>query len=122
MLRRIVATLLISIGGFAYAAVPPSTKRVDLSDARAMTKILDSNPAHYKKIEAILRGLERQGSWDVPRWMRTRFKAKAVSSSPFVLTTLPGQRDLSFVLDDTHYYGRTISIRGGGVVFLIRNR
>jgi len=122
MLRLVVAALLISAGGLAFAAGPHPSKRVDLSDANVMTRLLDSNPAHYKTIEEIMRGLESQRSWDVSRWLRTRFEAKDVSYSYFMLTTSPGQRDLSFVLGDTHYFGRMISIRGGGSVFLIRNR
>lgn len=122
MLRLMVAALLISAGGLAFAAGPLPSKHVDLSDAGAMTKILNSNPAHYKKIQNIVSGLANHRETEVPRWLRTSFKAKNVSYSYFMLTTSPGQRNLSFVLGDTLYYGQVISTQGGGSVFLIRNR
>jgi hypothetical protein len=122
MLKLIVSAFLMLIAVFAFAAGPHPSKRVDLSDANAMTKLLDSNPAHYSKIEEILRGLENRRSWDVAQWLKTRFRAKDISYSKIMLTTLPGQRDLSFVLGDTRYYGRVIAMQGGGTVFLIRNR
>lgn len=122
MLKLMVAALLISIGEFAFAAGPYPSKHVDLSDAGAMTKILVSNPTHYEKIQHIIYGLSKHRYTDVPRWLRTRFKAENVSYSYFMLTTSPGQRNLSFVLGDTRYYGHVIAMQGGGTAFLIRNR
>lgn len=122
MLRLMVATLLISVCGRVFAAGSLPSKHVDLSDAGAMTELLNSNPAHYKKIQKILHGLENRPLKDVPRWLRTSFKAKDVSYSHIMLTTSPGQRDLSFVLGETQYYGRVVSLQGSGSVFLIRNR
>jgi hypothetical protein len=122
MLRLLVAALLVSIGGLAFAAGPHLSKCVDLSDASAMTKILDSNPVHYEKIQNIVFGLANRPYGEVRRWLRTNYQVRDVSISQFILTTSPGQRDLSFVLDDTRYYGRVISMQRGGTAFLIRNR
>ena len=122
MLRLMVAAFLMSIGGLAIAAGPQASRRVDLSDPSAMTELLNSNPAHFKQIQKILHDLDNRPIQDVPRWMRTSFKAKDVSYSHIMLTTSPGQRDLSFVLGDTQYYGRVVSLQGSGSVFLIRNR
>jgi hypothetical protein len=122
MLRVTIAALLVSIGGLAFAAGPRPSKCVDLSDAGAMSKILDSNPAHYEKIQNIVFGLANRPYGEIRSWMRATYQVKDVFSSNIVLTTFPGQRDLSFVLDDTQYYGRVTWTRGGGQVFLIRNR
>ena len=122
MLRLMVAAFLMSIGGLAIAAGPQASRRVDLSDPSAMTELLNSNPAHFKQIQKILHDLDNRPIQDVPRWMRTSFKAKDVSYSHIMLTTSPGQRNLSFVLGDTQYYGRVISTQGGGSVFLTRTR
>ncbi len=122
MLRRVVVALLTAVGGIAYAADSPPLKNVDLNHARAMSQILSSNPAHYKQIQNIVSGLATHREFEVPRWLRASFNAKNVSYSYFMLTTSPGQRNLSFVLGDTLYYGNVISTQGGGSAFLIRNR
>lgn len=122
MAKAIVAALLVSIGELAFAADPRPSKCVDLSDARAMRQILDTNPAHYKKIENIVVGLANRRYWEVPQWLRTTYHVKDVLISDFILTTSPGQQDMSFVLDDTRYHGRVISMKNGGTAFLIRNR
>ncbi len=122
MLKLTVAALLMAVGGLALAAGPHPSKHVDLSDPGAMAKIRDSNPAHYEKIHNIVFGLANRRYGDVRQWLRTTYQVEDASISYFILTTSPGQRDLSFVLGDTQYYGRVISMQGGGTVFLIRNQ
>lgn len=123
MFKNMVTAILMStIAGQVFANALRPSKSVNLSVAGAMEQIRKSNPAHYKKVQSISSGLASRSDAPVRQWMRTKFQAKDVFFSNIFLTSSPAQRDISFVLDDTRYYGRVMSTPGGGQVFLIRYR
>ena len=70
-----------------------------------MDKVQASSPAHYKTIQSILDGLNKRSASNIPRWIQTTYRAKDVGYSWYVQTSYPGQRNISFTLDKTHYFG-----------------
>lgn len=76
---------------------------VDLNRPGALEALEQANPAHFSKVQRILREAPRLPLASLPGWVRTQFDAREVSL-PYVLrTSYPAQANLSFVLDDTRY-------------------
>jgi hypothetical protein len=104
MSRTLVTAGLFVLGTALVAAGPVSPARaIDLNAPGALEALQQSRPAHFDKVRRILEGLPQQPDPAVSRWMRVSFDARAVNYPPFILTSFPAQRRLSFVLDDTRY-------------------
>lgn len=104
MLRLFVAIAVASLNAtIALGQNVAPTRNINLNAPGAMEKVQASHPAHYKKIQNILDGLAKRSLGEARRWIRTTYNAKDVMYSPIVLTTSPGQRQLSFTLDRTRY-------------------
>ena len=107
MLRVIIAIAIALLNSTTTSAQTPSPIRyVDLNAPGAMDKVQTANPAHYKKIQSILDGLNKRSAADARYWIRTTYNAKEVVYFSHVLVTYPGQSDLSFILDGTRYSAR----------------
>ena len=105
MLRVAFASIALLFVSLVVAA-PPAEKVVNLNAPGAMQALERSNPAHHKKIVAILEGVTEQKIKDVPKWLQTAFDARSVQYTSVLLVSDPPKRDLSFVLDDTRYRAR----------------
>ena len=117
----LVLALLAACTRFAVAEDIRPTKHVNLNAPGAMEEIRVTSPGHCKKVQAIVRGLDSHADGEIPGWLRTTFNAKEVTYSRILLTTLPPQRDLSFILDDTSYRGRVTLDRRGAQIFPIKS-
>lgn len=117
----IVLALLSTCTRFAIAEDIRPTKHVNLNVPGAMEVIRVTNPGHHKKVQAIVRGLDSHAHEEIPGWLRTTFNAKEVTYSRILLTTLPPQRDLFFILDNTSYRGRVTLDRRGAQIFPIKS-
>ena len=122
--------ILLAITSFCFAiyfccvvAQPkPTASSVNLNAPGAIERLRLSNPDHYKKIGQITRGLPNVDREDGAHSNPTIPYAKSVSFSPLLLTSDPPQRQLSFILDDTSYYGRvTLEDRSGTAIYPTRN-
>ena len=107
MLRAILASAALLFASQIVAAPPPE-KLVNLNAPGVLQQLERTNPAHHKKVVAILNGVTAQQVTDVPRWLQTTFAARNVTYRPLMFASNPPKRDLSFVLDDTSYQARVI--------------
>ena len=104
MSKLIAAPIILSLWIAVVVASDPNPPRtVNLNQPGALETLQQSNPAHHEKIRKILDGILQQRDADVPRWIQTSFDARNVSYAPFLLTTRPPKRRLSFALDETRY-------------------
>ena len=88
---------------------------LNLDEPGALERLQRDNPAHFAKVDRILREAPERSSASVARWMRTEFNAKDVSRSDILKTSYPAQARLSFALDGTPY-SKTIYIDAPGKV------
>ena len=79
---------------------------INLDSPGALEKLARENPAHFAKVQRILEEAPRMPSSSVPEWIRTQFNARDVRAPSLLMTSLPAQADISFVLDDTRYQAR----------------
>jgi len=103
---------LLGIGllaGTCYGAGEPSAAGIDLDRAGAMEQLERQNPAHFAKVERMLREAPKQSVTSMPRWMRTQLEAKDVQTHSLLRTSYPPQTRVSFVLDDARY-SKTIHV------------
>lgn len=105
-----------------YFSLPFASQPIDLNQPGAMEKLRAKRPEHYKKIDAILQHLPTIYVQDVPGYLRVHFNATHVFYTETLLTSLPPQRDLSFVLDDTTYQARVTLDHGGATIYPVKNR
>jgi hypothetical protein len=97
------------------------TRDINLNAPGAMEKVQASNPQHYKKIQSILDGIDKHSPGDARRWIQTTYNAKDVGYSFTVLTTSPGQRQLSFTLDKTRYRAVVTLERGRAEIYPVKS-
>ena len=119
-MRGVVALVVLGLVSASAAATAENvkpTRYVNLNASGVLDKLRESNSAHYAKIQKILAGLDNRSGADVPYWMHTKFRAKNVGYSPYLLTTSPPQRDLSFVLGNTEYSARVTLMPGTAMIF-----
>ena len=88
--------------GFRTAA-EVSTAFVDLNEPGALDRLARNNPEHYSKVRKILAGVDEIPEQAVGRWMKAQFNATDVSYSPYLLTSNPPLKRLSFTLQTTRY-------------------
>jgi len=104
MSKLIVASIMVVLWiAVAVAGEFNSARTINLNKPGALETLQQSNPTHYDKVRKILDGILQQPDADVPRWIQTSFDARNVSYAPFLLTTRPPKRRLSFALDETRY-------------------
>src|SRR5262249_13811233 len=104
MSKLIVAPIIVVLWiAVAVAGDANPARTVNLNKPGALETLQQSNPTHYDKVRKILNGIPQQPDADVPRWIQTSFDARNVSYAPFLLTTRPPKRRLSFALDETRY-------------------
>ena len=94
----------LSTSVWAIDIIP--TRSVDLNAPWTLERLEASDPKTYETLTGILNGLSHRSFSEVPHWMGANFDAKDVSYSVYLLTSYPPQRDLSFTIDNTNYFGR----------------
>ena len=94
---------LLGVGLLAGTCYGANDSPIDLDQAGAMQRLEQQNPAHFAKIERLLREAPAQSVASIPRWMRTQFAAKDVQTHSLLKTSYPPQTRVSFVLDDARY-------------------
>lgn len=99
-----VAILLFFCAGALPAARLAAPGTINLNAPGALDHIKRYNPEHYRKINAILDGLNQQRFADVPKWLQVNFNARHVEYGPGLLTSYPPQKHLSFTLEGISYY------------------
>ena len=102
---RVLAIIAVLIGSPALATEYfPGAQIVDLNDSAAVEQLKQTRPAHYAKIEQILRGLQEQPQRAEGDWLQATFHATNVDLSRFMLkTSYPPKQLLQFTLDDVRY-------------------
>ena len=103
--ERLAGLLCLFCIGLTTAGASEIPKVMNLNDPIDMAEVAKINPAHYEKIEKIIKGINRQRSEQVARWIKVTFKANDVIFPEILLVSLPPKRRLSFVLDDIRYEG-----------------
>ena len=88
--------------GYAFAD-EATVRRVDLDRPGALENLKRENPAHYAKVERILREAPKLPLPTMAGWMQAQFDARQVSAPYLLKTSLPAQARISFLLDDTRY-------------------
>ena len=122
MLRLFIAIAIALLNSATtLAQTAPPIRYVDLNAPGAMDKVQASNPAHYKKIQSILDGLNKRSAADARHWIRTTYNAKEVAYFSHVLVTYPGQSSLSFILDGTRYSGRVTLERKRAEIYPVKS-
>jgi hypothetical protein len=100
MPKLILMTLTLA----CFAVFAQDTGVVDLDDPAAVTRLKETNPAHYEKIQRILTGLAERPQRASEQWLEVTFNATGVHLSSFLYkTSLPPKQHLQFRLDDTSY-------------------
>lgn len=94
-MKNLLAAVALFFAGSALA--------IDLDQPGALEALQRDNPAHFAKVEKILREAPRRPFMSVPGWIRTEFNAKDVDTSYLLKTSYPAQTRLSFVLGDQRY-------------------
>jgi hypothetical protein len=75
-------------------------------DRAGLATLARENPAHYERVQQILRVRSQVGNAALPGCVGVSFDARDVSMSAVLLTTAPPQQELGFVLDDVRYVMR----------------
>jgi hypothetical protein len=102
--RRAAALLLGALAcASAVGAEPGLPRRLDRA---ALEALAHENPAHYLRIQKLLRARGVVGDERLAGCVGVSFDARRVLFSQLLLTTYPAQRDLSFALDDVAYVMR----------------
>ena len=111
--RVALISVAVIVGGFVIAVVYFANiasyrewrerQVVDLNAQGAMEVLAAENPLHYAKIERILAAVQLRRYDSVPDWLKVEFGADEVQYAPLLLTSDPGKRRLSFILDKTRY-------------------
>ena len=86
----------------------PPGATVDLNWPGAMDRLKRDNPAHHKKVQAILASASTLPSPRAEQFVRATYDAKDVFFGPVVLTSDPPKVDLRFRLDDVVYSKRVM--------------
>jgi hypothetical protein len=99
---------LVTLGWLAFtlgiAAPSMAADAVDLRDAAALENLRHSNPAHFARIQRILKELAEKPERVEGDWLQTNSDARDVELSRLVLkTSYPPRQLLRFSLDDTRY-------------------
>lgn len=117
MNRVTIAALLAILFVESASATPFETfRQVNLNRPGVLENIRTKNPSHYGIIMSVLDGLKQRPDEDVPQWIVTHFQASTASYSPYVLTSFPGQKDLSLTLSGTRYFARITLMPGRALV------
>jgi hypothetical protein len=101
----VIAALTALWTALVAADVAQPSRTFDLNAPGAIETLQQSRPAHFEKVRRILEGVSRQSDQQVRQWMHVSFGAHSVDYPLTLRTSFPAQRRLSFVLDDTRYYG-----------------
>jgi hypothetical protein len=110
-MKPLIAVVALLFAGQALA--------IDLDQPGALERLERDNPAHFAKVEQILRDAPEQSSASIARWMRTQFNAKDVYRSDMLKTSYPAQARLAFTLDGVSY-SKTIYIEAPGKLLLTK--
>jgi len=107
-MRALFVAGLVATAIAVPAAAEPGNepRRVSLNSSYSLAELAATNPEEFRKVAAIVDRLESSsdGEW---RKIEADFHATNGYASPLLLTTWPPQREVSFTLGDTTYYGRT---------------
>ena len=96
-----IATFLFLVAGPSPVVAGPLP--IDLDVPGALEGLARDNPAHYDKIQRIIRDIPSKKESEVSVWMRVGFSAKDVEYVPLYLVSLPPKRRLFFTLDHQRY-------------------
>lgn len=107
MKRMLVALLFVT---FPYAVNAQTVRLVDIGDARALERILATNPAQYEKVMGILEKVSTSVSCEtLPQLLKVQYGAEGVEcSGSLILTSEPPKRHLRFTLDDVQFAGNVV--------------
>lgn len=93
---------------------------IDLNEPGALDRLARDNPDHYTKIRKILAEVDEIPERSVDRWMKTQFNATDITYSPYLLTSNPPKKELSFTLETTHYEALLTLTHDGARLFPVR--
>ena len=103
-MRTLVAVLLAAVLSGVACAGPP----IDLNLPNALRSLQARNPAHYKKVSAILSAAQDYVSPDMESWIEATFNATEVECVAWRVSN-PPKVTVSFTLDKTRYTATVVT-------------
>jgi hypothetical protein len=88
---------------------PPAAHRLD--SARALERLAESNPGHYRRAVEVLRVVSRETCETALKLVPVQAQAADLRCNPgLLLTSYPAKREVTFRLDDSLYAARVIMV------------